>query len=112
MASMGLPGLNNFVGEILILVGAFKVRPVIGILSFAGLVVTVIYILRMVQDAIFGESRQEQAIADITCREGFILVMLAIPIVFIGLNPGPALRLLEPPVQRLLAQVSFLAMGR
>jgi NADH-quinone oxidoreductase subunit M len=99
------------VGEILILVGTFKARPVIGILSFAGLVLTVVYILRMVQDAVFGEPRQEQVIADITCREGFILVMLAIPIVFIGLNPGPALRLLEQPVQHLLGQVSFLAMG-
>ena len=53
MASMGLPGLNNFVGEILILVGIFTARPVIGILSFAGLVLTVVYILRMVQDTHF-----------------------------------------------------------
>jgi NADH-quinone oxidoreductase subunit M len=111
MASMGLPGLNNFVGEILILVGTFTARPAIGILSFAGLVLTVVYILRMVQDAIFGETRQEQVIADITCREGCILVMLAVPILFIGLHPGPALRLLEQPVQHLLAQVSFLAPG-
>ena len=112
MASMGLPGLNNFVGEILIIVGAFQARPVIGILSCGGLVVTVIYILRMVQDALFGEPRKEQVWWDINFREGFILAMLAIPIVFIGLHPGPALRLLEQPVQHLLAQVSFLALAR
>ena len=111
MASMGLPGLNNFVGEILILVGIFSAWPVIGILSFAGLVLAVVYTLRMVQDSLFGEPRQEQVIPDITVREGCILAMLAVPILFIGLHPGPVLRLLEPPVQHLLAQVSLLAMG-
>jgi NADH-quinone oxidoreductase subunit M len=111
MASLGLPGLNNFVGEILILVGTFTARPVIGVVSFAGLVLTVVYILRMVQDTVYGEPRQEHDIADITWREGCILAMLAAPILFIGLHPGPVLKLLEQPVQHLLAQVSFLAMG-
>jgi NADH-quinone oxidoreductase subunit M len=111
MASLGLPGLNNFVGEILILVGTFTARPVIGVVSFAGLVLTVVYILRMVQDTVYGEPRQEHDIADITWREGCILAMLAAPILFIGLHPGPVLKLLEQPVQHLLTQVSFLAMG-
>ncbi len=112
MASMGLPGLNNFVGEILMLVGIFQARPLIGILSFGGLVFTVIYILRMVKDALFGEPKKEHVWEDVNAREVVVLVMLAIPIVFIGLHPGPALRLLEPPVQHLLGQVSFLPLGR
>jgi NADH-quinone oxidoreductase subunit M len=112
MASMGLPGLNNFVGEILIIVGAFRAWPVVGVVSFAGLVFTVIYILRMVQDSLFGPPRREAALADINFREGVILVILALPILFIGLHPGPALKLLEQPVQHLLAPVSFLALGR
>jgi NADH-quinone oxidoreductase subunit M len=112
MASMGLPGLNNFVGEILILIGTFKARPVIGILSFAGLVLTVIYILRMVQDAVFGEPRKAQDLADINFREWVILLIIAVPILFIGLHPDPVLRLLDQPVQRLLTQFSVLAMVR
>jgi NADH-quinone oxidoreductase subunit M len=111
MASMGLPGLNNFVGEILIIIGTFQARPVIGILSFAGLVLAVVYILRMVQDAVFGQPRQHHEIADIDFREGIILAILALPILFIGLHPGPVLRLLDQPVQHLLAQFSVLAMG-
>jgi NADH-quinone oxidoreductase subunit M len=112
LASMGLPGLNNFVGEILILVGLFQTRPVLGLLGFGGLIFSVIYILRMVKDTLFGEPRREHVWWDIDLREGVILAMLAIPILFIGLHPGPALRLLEDPVQRLLTQVTFLALGK
>jgi NADH-quinone oxidoreductase subunit M len=112
MASMGLPGMNNFVGEILIIIGTFKARPLIGILSFVALIFTVIYILRMVQDALFGQPRQEHPIADINFREWVILVIIAVPILFIGLHPGPVLRLLDQPVQHLLNQFSVVAMAR
>ena len=111
MASMGLPGLNNFVGEILMLVGIFQARPIIGILGFGGLIFTVIYILRMVKDALFGEPKSEHVWEDVNAREVAILVIMAIPTLFIGLHPGPALRLLDQPVQHLLAQVHFLAPG-
>lgn len=111
MAALGLPGLNNFVGEILIIIGTFQARPVIGILSFAGLVLAVIYILKMVQDSIFGQPRQDRDIADINLREGIVLTMLALPILFIGLHPGLVLRLLDLPVQHLLTQFSVLAGG-
>ena len=60
MASLGLPGLNNFVGEILILLGAFRTWPWVAGLGFAGLVFTVIYILWLVQGTLFGEIRNEQ----------------------------------------------------
>jgi NADH-quinone oxidoreductase subunit M len=111
MASLGLPGLNNFVGEILIIIGTFQVHPVIGILSFAGLVFGVIYILRMVQDTIFGTPVKEHhhVLFDLDFREGFTLVLLALPILFIGLHPGPVLRLLDHPVQHLLTQFSAIA---
>jgi len=110
LSSLGLPGLNNFVGEMLILLGTFKARPVVGILGFAGLVFTVIYILRMVQDALFGEARKEQAVWDLTPREVVILGALAAAILFIGLHPGPVLKVLEPAVQGLLPQGTQVAL--
>ena len=112
LASMGLPGLNNFVGEILLLVGIFEARPLIGIVSFGGLIFTVIYILRMVKDTLFGEPKTTHVWVDVNAREVVILVIMALPILFIGLHPGPALRLLEQPVQHLLAQFSVLALVR
>ncbi len=104
LSSLGLPGLNNFVGEIMILVGTFKTRPVTAILAFCGIVFGMIYILRMVQDALFGEPRQEQVLWDIDGREIVILGALALAVLFIGLHPGPVLQLLDSPVKHMLAQ--------
>jgi len=111
LASMGLPGLNNFVGEILILVGLFQARPLFGILGFGGLIFTVIYILRMVKDTLFGEPKHEHVWVDANAREVVILTVMAAPVLFIGLHPGPVLRLLDQPVQQLLTQFSALATG-
>jgi len=102
MASLGLPGLNNFVGELLILVGAIKASPVVTWFGFAGLVLTVIYILTVVQKTVFGERRnenpREQPLSDITAREAIILVPLAAAVLFIGFYPQPVLNLFEGPV--------------
>jgi len=113
LSSLGLPGLNNFVGEILILVGTFQARPVIAILGFVGIVFGVIYILRMVQDSLFGEPRMEHVLWDLTPREYAILGTLALAVLFIGLHPGPVLEVLDPAVKHMLqqtAQVAWLPM--
>lgn len=104
LSAMGLPGLNNFVGEILILVGIFREYPLLAAVSFGGMIVTVIYILRMVQDTLFGPPKTEQALGDVTPRETVTLALLALPVLYLGLHPGPVLRLLEPPVQQFLSQ--------
>ncbi len=59
MASVGLPGLNNFVSEILILLGTFKERPVLGGIAFAAIVFVLVYGLRMIQNTIFGEASRD-----------------------------------------------------
>jgi NADH-quinone oxidoreductase subunit M len=99
---MGLPGLNNFVGEILILIGTFKKEPLVAVIGFAGLIFTVVYILWAVQMALFGEPRKEQVLWDVTPREAVILVPLVIAVLFIGLYPGPILNLLQDSVGVLL----------
>ena len=106
MASLGLPGLNNFVGEILILIGTFVRWPWVAGLGFAGLVFTVIFILLVVQRTLFGETRNPQirgqAMPDITAREAAILVPLAAAVLFIGLSPAPILSLLQEPIGGLI----------
>jgi NADH-quinone oxidoreductase subunit M len=102
IASMGFPGLNNFVGEILILVGTFRENTAVSVIGFAGLLFTVIYILWVVQSTLFGETRKEHTFWDVTTRETVILVTLAIAVLFIGLYPGPVLDLIQESVQGLL----------
>jgi len=102
MASLGLPGLNNFVGEFLVLVGTIKTWPPVTWFGFAGLALTVVYILSFVQKTVFEETRNEkigkQPLADITVRESLILAPLALAVLFIGLHPQPILDLFEGPV--------------
>ena len=103
MASLGLPGLNNFVGEFLVLIGTIKAWPLVTWFGFAGLVLTVIYILTVVQKTVFEETRNEQfrerSFADITVREVLILAPLAAAVLLIGLHPQPVLNLFSGPVE-------------
>ncbi len=110
LSSLGLPGLNNFVGEMLILVGAFQAKPVVGILAFAGMVLGVSYILRMVQDSLFGEARQEHVLWDVNPREIVILGALALAVLLVGLHPGPILQLLEHPVRHMMESQGHLGL--
>jgi NADH:ubiquinone oxidoreductase subunit 4 (subunit M) len=66
----------------------------------------------MVKDTLFGEPKTTHVWVDVSAREVVILVIMALPILYLGLHPGPALRLLEPPVQHLLTQFSLLALVR
>jgi NADH-quinone oxidoreductase subunit M len=109
LSSMGLPGLNNFVGEVLILIGTFQARPVIAILAFIGVILGVIYILRMVQDSLFGEAQTEHYFDDVKPREIFILVIMALPVLYLGLHPGPVLKLFESSISLLMQQTPVLA---
>jgi len=106
MASLGMPGFNNFVGEILILIGTFRTWPWVAGIGFAGLVLTMIYILWLVQEMLFGETRSEQIrripLEDVTTREAAILLPLAAAVLFIGLHPGPVLDILQEPIEGLL----------
>jgi NADH-quinone oxidoreductase subunit M len=91
LASLGLPGLNNFVGEMLILVGTFTQRPWLAAVGFLGLLWTVIYSLRMIRESLWGEPVDHTDIEDLTQRELTILIPLCIGAFWLGLYPAPAL---------------------
>lgn len=98
MASAGLPGLNNFVGEFLILAGSYKVAQTATVLAFLGLILSLVYTVRLVQELLFQEERQPLALKDLTGREIAILTVLAAGAIYIGLHPGPLLDMLAVPV--------------
>jgi NADH-quinone oxidoreductase subunit M len=98
MASAGLPGLNNFIGEFLVLVGTFKVSPLAAGGAFLGIVLTLVYTVRLVQEILFGKENKPLALSDLTLREGIILATLAVIDVYLGVHPGPVLDLLKVPI--------------
>ncbi len=113
LASLGLPGLNNFVGEILILLGAFHANPLWGALAMGGVVFAAAYMLRLVQGVIWGPSEgrtEEITWTDLHPRELLILAPLAVLVLWIGLYPETFLAPIREPVRNLLEGASLVAM--
>ena len=111
LASLGLPGLNNFAGEILILIGTFTAHPAWAILGLVGVLFAAIYMLRLVQGVLWGQPPSSQDWADISWRETIILVPLALLVLWLGLYPHPFLEALRDPVQRLLLGSTLAGLG-
>jgi NADH-quinone oxidoreductase subunit M len=106
LASIGLPGLNGFVGEFLILLGTFKVNKLAAILAATGVVLGAVYMLWMVQRVFFGPIKHEEnrQLRDLVPREWLLLVPLALLMLWIGLYPKPFLSRIEVSVEQLIEQ--------
>ena len=111
LASAGLPGLNGFVGEFLILVGSFKSdtvgMPILIALATTGVILAAVYLLWMLGRMFFGPlTRQEnRTMRDLNRRELVVLVPMALLMIILGLRPQPFLRVSEPATERLLETI-------
>ena len=103
LASLGLPGLANFAGEILVLLGTFRAHPVWAVAALLGVVFAAAYMLRLVQGVIWGPARSERTLPDLTLREWLMLLPMALLVVWLGLYPAPFLAPLHGTVAILLA---------
>ena len=103
LASLGLPGLGNFVGEFLVLLGAFAVSPIAAAFAAAGLVLATVYSLWLVQKVFHGELRSEKmsSPADLSAREATVFIALIAAIVWLGIYPAPFLRTAGPSLDAL-----------
>ena len=102
-ASIGLPGLNGFVGEVLALIGMFKRDPIYAILGASGVVLGAWYLLGVLQKAFFGPLQEphhgHEPILDLNAREVATLAPLLALCVWLGLFPQPTLDLIRPDVE-------------
>jgi len=106
LASLGLPGLANFAGEILVLLGTFRTQPLWAVLALPGLVFAAAYLLRLVQGTLWGPTVAAQPVlTDLTAREWLVLVPLALLTLWLGLYPAPFLAPLAGPVSVALGVV-------
>ena len=107
LSSVGLPGLNGFVGEFLILSGSFKTHPTAAVIAATGVILAAIYLLWLVQRVFFGPITNEENrfIPDIAWNEVTAMVPLIVLMVWIGVYPNMFLRKMTPSVQQLLTVV-------
>lgn len=109
MASIGLPGLNGFVGEVLALAGMFKAHPLYAVLGATGVVLGAWYLLTMLQHLLFGPLKEPHAmgfhghapVRDMNLRELLAIAPIAAACLFIGVRPQPLLNSMRPEIEAL-----------
>jgi NADH-quinone oxidoreductase subunit M len=106
-SSVGLPGLNGFVGEFLILLGSFASAPAWTAFAATGVILGAIYMLWMFRRVIFGplNKPENEKLQDLNGRELIILAPILILIVLMGVYPQPFLTRMEPAVEMSLRRI-------
>jgi NADH-quinone oxidoreductase subunit M len=104
LASVGLPGTNGFVGEFLVLLGAFRTNPWWAVIAASGVILSAIYMLWMFQRVMFGPIThpENENLSDLTMRERLVFAPLLILIFWMGVAPQPFLDRMQPSLDRML----------
>jgi NADH-quinone oxidoreductase subunit M len=89
VAAVGLPGMVNFVGEFMVLLGAYDSSAALGIVGSLGFILSVVYALRLVQESVHGPNVHQWRLSDLSGRELAALGVLALLVVALGLWPQP-----------------------
>ncbi len=106
MASIGVPGLNGFVSEFLVLSGTFITHRWWAVVAVLGVIVAAIYLLWAYQQVFHGEPREaDEKTRDLALLERLVMAPLIILIVFLGVYPKPVLDRINPSVNQLIAHV-------
>lgn len=104
LSSVGLPGLNGFVGEFMILLGTFMTHKVAAVIAASGVILAAVYLLRMVQMTFFGplDKDANKSLIDLDLREIITLAVLIVFALWIGLYPKPFAGALTPSAQHIV----------
>ncbi len=107
-SSIGLPGLNGFIGEFMILAGTFQVRWLWAALAGSGIVFGAAYMLWLYQRVMFGTAKDQGGtpMKDLNARELIQFIPLILLAIGIGVYPKPILKVLEKPVNRIIERVN------
>ena len=107
LASLGLPGLGNFVAEFLVLLGTYSVSPAASILGAIGLIFAMVYSLAIMQRAFHGPRVEAVRVPDLFLREMAIFAVMVAAIVWLGWYPQPVFGTVLPAIR----QLAFMAAG-
>lgn len=114
VAALGLPGLANFVGEFLVLLGAYQVSVPLAVIGSLGLILAALYALILVQRTLHGEPRAALALPDFSARELAAMAAMIVPLVALGLYPQPVFDAAAPALallQELAQETRWVSAG-
>ncbi len=114
LASLGLPGMGDFVGEFLVLLGSYRISIAITVVATLGILASTFYALRMVQRAFQGPNTRAWRFSDLTAREGLMMAAMIAGLLWLGLYPQPVLNTFGPAMDNLQreAQTPIAALRR
>jgi NADH-quinone oxidoreductase subunit M len=103
VASLGMPGLGNFVGEFLVLLGAFQVNITVTVVAALGLITGAIYSLIAMQRVFQGEGKPDRQLTDFGVREMVAVIPMMIGLIWLGVYPQTVFDLVDPVLSSLHA---------
>jgi NADH-quinone oxidoreductase subunit M len=101
LASLGLPGMGDFVGEFLVLMGSYQVSVGLTVIASLGILASTFYALRMMQRAFLGPNTHSWRLADLTPREGLMMGTMIAGLLWLGLYPQTVLNTFAPAMDNL-----------
>ena len=109
LAALGLPGTSGFIGEFLILMGAFKDNFLVAVIASFGVILGAAYMLWLYKRVVFGKLVNEdlKQMVDLNKSELFILSCLAVPTLFFGFYPEPLINTIEVSISNLIKVYNF-----
>ena len=109
LAALGLPGTSGFVGEFLILMGAFKDNFLVAVIASIGVIIGAAYMLWLYKRVIFGKliNNDLKKMIDLNRSESIILTSLAIPTLFFGFYPDPLINTIDVSISDLIETYNF-----
>ncbi len=107
-SSIGVPGTNGFVGEFLVLIGAFRTQPILAVIATTAVIISAGYLLWAIQRILFNplDKPENEHIPDLNRRELAIMLPLVAAIVWLGVYPAPVLRRMEVSATKFVTTVT------
>jgi len=107
LSSIGVPGTNGFVGEFLVLIGAFKTSPVLTLIATTSVIIAAAYLLWAIQRILFNalDKPENEHVPDLNRREMLLMAPLLAGIIWLGVYPAPVLRRMQTSAETFVRTV-------
>ena len=107
LSSIGVPGTNGFIGEFLVLLGAFRTFPMLAVIAATSVIIAAAYLLWAIQRILFNplDKPENEHVPDLNRRELLLMAPLVAGIIWLGVYPAPVLRRMQPAAEQFVRTV-------